>query len=93
LTQAALGNKDIPYLQCHGDCDPVVPYKWGQATSTLLKQFLKNTEFKTYRGMMHGSSDEVKYFLVTVSFTSLQCGILQEMRDLKKFIEANLPPV
>jgi predicted esterase len=61
-TQAALGNKDIPYLQCHGDCDPVVPYKWGQATSTLLKQFLKNTEFKTYGGMMHGSSDEVIFY-------------------------------
>lgn len=63
FVQAAVGNKDIAYLQCHGDCDPVVPYKWGQATSTLLKQFLKNAEFKTYRGMMHASSDEVRYFV------------------------------
>ena len=25
------------FVQCHGDCDPVVPYRWGQLTSTLLK--------------------------------------------------------
>lgn len=59
MFQSALGNLDIPYVQCHGDCDPVVPYKWGQMTASLVKQFLKNAEFKTYRGMMHGSSDEV----------------------------------
>ncbi|KAF4524827.1 hypothetical protein B566_EDAN013987 [Ephemera danica] len=55
----AAGNTDIPYIQCHGDCDPVVPYKWGQMTASVLKTFLKGSEFKTYRGMMHGSSDEV----------------------------------
>lgn len=55
---AAVANKDIPYIQCHGDCDPIVPYKWGQMTASLLKQFLKQIEFKTYRGMMHSSSDE-----------------------------------
>ncbi|CAG2059956.1 unnamed protein product [Timema podura] len=55
---AALGNTDIPYLQCHGDCDPIVPYKWGQLTASMMKQFLKQAEFKTYRGMMHSSSDE-----------------------------------
>ncbi|XP_015124648.1 acyl-protein thioesterase 1 [Diachasma alloeum] len=54
----AVGNKDTPVLQCHGDCDPIVPYKWGQMTASLLKQFMGHTEFKTYRGMMHGSSDE-----------------------------------
>ncbi|XP_049777857.1 acyl-protein thioesterase 1 [Schistocerca cancellata] len=55
---AAVANKDIPYIQCHGDCDPIVPYKWGQMTASLLKQFLRQIEFKTYRGMMHSSSDE-----------------------------------
>lgn len=55
---AAVGNTDIPYVQCHGDCDPIVPYKWGQMTASLMKQFLKHSEFKTYRGMMHSSSDE-----------------------------------
>lgn len=66
----AAGNLSTPLLQCHGDCDPIVPYKWGQMTATLLKQFMSQTEFKTYRGMMHTSSEEemrdVKKFLNTV---------------------------
>lgn len=45
-------------LQCHGDCDPVCPYKWGQMTSSYLKAFLKGSEFRTYRGLAHSSSDE-----------------------------------
>jgi len=49
---------DIPVLQCHGDCDPIVPYKWGQMTTSLLKTLLKSPEFKSYRGLMHTSSDE-----------------------------------
>ncbi|XP_018336018.1 acyl-protein thioesterase 1 [Agrilus planipennis] len=49
---------EIPVLQCHGDCDPVVPYKWGQMTASLLKTLLKSPEFKTYKGLMHTSSDE-----------------------------------
>lgn len=64
LLQAAVANTDIPYIQCHGDCDPIVPYKWGQMTAFLIKQFLKHTEFKTYRGMMHSSSDEVSLYKV-----------------------------
>ncbi|KAG8233983.1 hypothetical protein J437_LFUL014444 [Ladona fulva] len=59
---AALGNKDIPYLLCHGDCDPVVPYKWGLMTASLLKQFLPKFEFKAYRGLMHSSSDAVSLY-------------------------------
>lgn len=60
--QDAVGNKNTPLLQCHGDCDPIVPYKWGQMTASLLKQFMTNTEFKTYRGMMHTSCEEVRNF-------------------------------
>ncbi|KAJ8932244.1 hypothetical protein NQ318_023151 [Aromia moschata] len=48
----------LPILQCHGDCDPVVPYKWGQMTASKLKTLLKDVEFKSYRGLMHTSSDE-----------------------------------
>lgn len=55
----ALEDKDTPILQCHGDCDPIVPYKWGQQTASILKLIVKNTEFKTYRGLMHSSSEEV----------------------------------
>ncbi|KAJ3629753.1 hypothetical protein MTP99_014123 [Tenebrio molitor] len=50
--------KDLHVLQCHGDCDPVVPYKWGQMTASVLKTLLKEPEFKSYRGLMHTSSDE-----------------------------------
>jgi len=50
--------KELPILQCHGDCDPVVPYKWGQMTASLLKTLLKEPDFKSYRGLMHTSSDE-----------------------------------
>ncbi|KAL1517343.1 hypothetical protein ABEB36_001118 [Hypothenemus hampei] len=49
---------ELPVFQCHGDCDPVVPYKWGQMTSSALKTLLKNHEFKSYKGLMHSSSDE-----------------------------------
>lgn len=67
---AAVGNKDLPVLQCHGDCDPIVPLKWGQLTASILKSFDKNTELKTYRGLMHCSSDmelmDLKKFLETV---------------------------
>ncbi|KAJ8670328.1 hypothetical protein QAD02_001587 [Eretmocerus hayati] len=66
----AKGNKSTPVLQCHGDCDPIVPYKWGQATATVLKQFMTQVEFKTYQGVMHTSSEEemqdVKEFVARV---------------------------
>ncbi|XP_057664635.1 acyl-protein thioesterase 2 [Diorhabda carinulata] len=48
----------LPILQCHGDCDPVVPYKWGQMTASVLKSMLRDVEFKTFRGLSHSSSDE-----------------------------------
>lgn len=47
-----------PIFQCHGDCDPVVPYKLGQLSASVLKTFMKNATFKTYRGMSHSSSNE-----------------------------------
>ncbi|XP_030766135.1 acyl-protein thioesterase 1 [Sitophilus oryzae] len=48
----------VPILQCHGDCDPVVPYKWGQMTASALKALTTNSDFKSYRGLMHNSNDE-----------------------------------
>lgn len=45
-------------FQCHGDFDPVVPYKFGQLSASLLKSFMKNVTFKTYNGLSHSSSDE-----------------------------------
>jgi len=62
-------NLNIPYLQAHGDCDPVVPYRWGQLTSTLLKGMLPKHQFKTYKGMMHSTCEDemqdVKKFIAT----------------------------
>lgn len=51
-------NKDIHILQCHGDCDPIVSYNFGQLTASVLKKFTQNAEFKTYSGVMHSSSEE-----------------------------------
>ena len=48
-------NVEVPILQAHGDCDPVVPYRWGQLTSTTIKNFVKKHEFKTYKGLAHSS--------------------------------------
>ncbi|KAL3278726.1 hypothetical protein HHI36_016256 [Cryptolaemus montrouzieri] len=48
----------LPLLQCHGDCDPLVPFKWGQMTASILKTLLSAPEFKSYSGLMHSSSDE-----------------------------------
>jgi len=62
-------NLNIPYLQAHGDCDPVVPYRWGQLTSTLLKGMLPKHQFKTYKGMMHSTCEDemqdVKKFIAS----------------------------
>lgn len=73
---AAISNTDIPVLQCHGDCDPIVPYKWGQMTASLLKTFMKNVEFKTYRALMHSSNpdelEDVKKFVAKVVPSSSQ---------------------
>jgi len=53
-----VGNSTTPILQCHGECDPVVPFKFGELTSQLLKQFIPNIEFKSYRDLSHSSNDE-----------------------------------
>ena len=64
---AAATNTRIPLWQAHGDCDPVVPYRLGQLTSTTLKAFLPDHRFKTYSGLAHSSNasemDDLKAFL------------------------------
>uniref|UniRef100_A0A674GND2 Acyl-protein thioesterase 1 n=1 Tax=Taeniopygia guttata TaxID=59729 RepID=A0A674GND2_TAEGU len=69
-------NKDIAVLQCHGDCDPLVPVMFGSLTVEKLKTMINpaNVTFKTYSGMMHSSS-------------------LEEMMDVKQFIDKHLPPI
>ncbi|XP_072018074.1 acyl-protein thioesterase 1-like [Amphiura filiformis] len=64
---AIKGVKDYPFLQCHGDMDPMVNYAFGNMTSEKLKKFASNHEFKTYSGMQHSSCyeemEDVKSFL------------------------------
>ncbi|XP_006874613.1 PREDICTED: acyl-protein thioesterase 1-like isoform X3 [Chrysochloris asiatica] len=62
-------NKDISILQCHGDCDPLVPLMFGSLTVEKLKTLVNpvNVTFKTYEGMMHSSCKQemmdVKQFI------------------------------
>lgn len=48
----------VPILQCHGEVDPVLPYKFGQLSHYSLKTFMKNAQFNSYPGLSHSSSDE-----------------------------------
>ncbi|XP_012660230.1 acyl-protein thioesterase 1-like isoform X3 [Otolemur garnettii] len=47
-------NTDISSLQCHEDCDPLVPLRFGSLTAEKLKTLVNpaNVTFKTYEGMM-----------------------------------------
>uniref|UniRef100_A0A8C6YQR4 Acyl-protein thioesterase 1 n=1 Tax=Nothoprocta perdicaria TaxID=30464 RepID=A0A8C6YQR4_NOTPE len=62
-------NREIPVLQCHGDCDPLVPLMFGSLTVEKLKSLINpaNVTFRTYSGMMHSSCIEemmdVKQFI------------------------------
>jgi len=49
---------ELPIFQAHGDFDPVLPYKFGQLSASVLKTVLKNTQFKTYNGLSHSSSEQ-----------------------------------
>uniref|UniRef100_A0A8C2MB41 Acyl-protein thioesterase 1 n=1 Tax=Cricetulus griseus TaxID=10029 RepID=A0A8C2MB41_CRIGR len=62
-------NRDISILQCHGDCDPLVPLMFGSLTVEKLKALVNpsNVTFKVYQGMMHSSCQQemmdVKQFI------------------------------
>lgn len=52
-------NKNIPILQCHGDSDPVVSYKFGEMTAEFFKSInCKHHTFNTYKGLVHSSSPQ-----------------------------------
>lgn len=48
----------LPVLQCHGDSDPIVPFRVGQLSATAIKGFMKASSFISYRGLSHSSSDQ-----------------------------------
>uniref|UniRef100_A0A2K5JTR2 Acyl-protein thioesterase 1 n=1 Tax=Colobus angolensis palliatus TaxID=336983 RepID=A0A2K5JTR2_COLAP len=62
-------NRDISILQCHGDCDPLVPLMFCSLLVEKLKTLVNpaNMTFKTYEGMMHSSCQQemmdVKLFI------------------------------
>ncbi|XP_055149026.1 acyl-protein thioesterase 1-like [Symphalangus syndactylus] len=62
-------NRDISVLQCHGDCDLLVPLMFGSLKVEKLKTLVNpaNMTFKTYEGMMHSSCQQemmdVKQFI------------------------------
>ncbi|XP_077873295.1 acyl-protein thioesterase 1 isoform X2 [Ictidomys tridecemlineatus] len=62
-------NREISILQCHGDCDPLVPLMFGSLTVEKLKTLVNpaNVTFKIYEGMMHCSCQQemmdVKQFI------------------------------
>ncbi|KAH9491711.1 acyl-protein thioesterase [Bulinus truncatus] len=60
-------NTGVPVLQCHGTGDPLVSYRWGQATHEIIKTFNPAAQFKSYSNMGHSSNplemEDVKHFL------------------------------
>lgn len=57
MTKASeLHNKHIPFFQAHGENDPILPLEYGLNTCKLLKTFLENHEFTTYK-IGHECSD------------------------------------
>ncbi|XP_037697285.1 acyl-protein thioesterase 1-like isoform X2 [Choloepus didactylus] len=65
-------NKDMSILQCHGDCNPLVPLMFGSLTTEKLKTLVNpaNVTFKTYGGLMHNSCHQemmdIKQFIEEV---------------------------
>lgn len=60
---AVIGNTDVPLIQCHGESDPLVPCQWGRMTHELLKTFMSNVSFKTFKNLGHSSSNEEMRFV------------------------------
>lgn len=48
----------LPIFQCHGEADPVLPFKFGQLSHFSLKTFMKNAQFNSYPGLSHSSSPD-----------------------------------
>ena len=49
-----------PFLQCHGDFDPIVPSDWAKLTVQVLKTMgFSDVSFKVYSGLGHSSTEEV----------------------------------
>lgn len=49
---------NVPILQCHGNADQIVSYKYGQASVAELKKFMTDVKFLTYNGLEHSATAE-----------------------------------
>lgn len=64
------GIKNIPILQCHGECDPMVPKEFGALTSRLIQTVVNPdlVAFKSFCNLSHSSCpqemEDVKQFIV-----------------------------
>lgn len=45
-----------PFLVCHGDEDPVVKHRYGQATAKYMNKIGYSTTYKLYPGLDHAAS-------------------------------------
>lgn len=66
---ASSGIKDIPILQCHGECDCMVPKAFGELTSQLIRTVVNPglVKFELFNNLSHSSCpqemDKVKEFI------------------------------
>lgn len=53
--------KDVRILQCHGECDMMIPLQFGEMTHAKLRSFVNTAmlEFIPFAGLSHSSSSEV----------------------------------
>lgn len=58
LPLASDENLETPVLLCHGDCDQVVHYKYGEASFDLLRAAGCKVEFQAYDFMGHEACPE-----------------------------------
>ncbi|XP_063714146.1 acyl-protein thioesterase 1-like [Symsagittifera roscoffensis] len=70
LEKVEIAHKGVAVLQCHGDCDPMVSFTFGDMSNKMLVQKgMTKCTFKPYPGMSHGSSakemNDVKNFIET----------------------------
>jgi len=49
---------NVPVLLCHGEADPVVPYKWGQLSYSKLNIEGATVTLKSYPGLQHSACNE-----------------------------------
>lgn len=97
---ARKASENLPVFQCHGEVDPVVPYKFGQLSHVSLKSFMKNVQFNSYPGLSHTSSqqemDDVKVCMRWLSVIHKRGRFVNGAPifhfDSQDFLEKYVPP-